>query len=57
MITARGEDFEKIMGLDIGADDYIVKPFSPARSWPDPRRASKISDPNGQKNRFLPLTI
>src|SRR5659263_207474 len=29
MITARGEDFEKIMGLDIGADDYIVKPFSP----------------------------
>ncbi len=30
MVTARGEDFEKIMGLDIGADDYIVKPFSPA---------------------------
>jgi DNA-binding response OmpR family regulator len=30
MITARGEDFEKIMGLDIGADDYILKPFSPA---------------------------
>lgn len=29
MITARGEDFEKIMGLDIGADDYIIKPFSP----------------------------
>ena len=30
MVTARGEDFDKIMGLDIGADDYIVKPFSPA---------------------------
>lgn len=28
MVTARGEDFEKIMGLDIGADDYILKPFS-----------------------------
>lgn len=28
MVTARGEDFEKIMGLDIGADDYIIKPFS-----------------------------
>lgn len=27
MVTARGEDFEKIMGLDIGADDYIIKPF------------------------------
>jgi DNA-binding response OmpR family regulator len=30
MITAKGEDYERIMGLDIGADDYIVKPFSPA---------------------------
>ena len=29
MVTARGEDFERIMGLDNGADDYIVKPFSP----------------------------
>lgn len=29
MITARGEDYDKIMGLDMGADDYIVKPFSP----------------------------
>lgn len=29
MITARGEDYERIMGLEIGADDYIVKPFSP----------------------------
>ncbi len=29
MVTARGEDFEKIMGLEIGGDDYIVKPFSP----------------------------
>lgn len=30
LVTARGEDFERIMGLDIGADDYIVKPFSPS---------------------------
>ena len=29
MITARGEDFERITGLETGADDYIVKPFSP----------------------------
>lgn len=28
MVTARGEDFERIMGLDMGADDYILKPFS-----------------------------
>lgn len=29
MVTAKGEDFDRIMGLDNGADDYIVKPFSP----------------------------
>ncbi len=29
MVTAKGEDADRIMGLDIGADDYIVKPFSP----------------------------
>jgi len=29
MITAKSEDADRIMGLDIGADDYIVKPFSP----------------------------
>lgn len=28
MITARGEDEDRISGLDLGADDYIVKPFS-----------------------------
>ena len=28
MITARGEDYDKIMGFDIGADDYVIKPFS-----------------------------
>lgn len=28
MITACGEDYDKIMGLDIGADDYVIKPFS-----------------------------
>jgi two-component system alkaline phosphatase synthesis response regulator PhoP len=29
MLTARGEESERIFGLDVGADDYIVKPFSP----------------------------
>ena len=27
MITARGEDYDRIMGLELGADDYVVKPF------------------------------
>jgi DNA-binding response OmpR family regulator len=29
MLTARGEEFDEIFGLDIGADEYIAKPFSP----------------------------
>ena len=30
MVTARGEEADRVMGLRLGADDYIVKPFSPA---------------------------
>ncbi|PWM47211.1 MAG: DNA-binding response regulator [Clostridiales bacterium] len=29
MVTAKSEEADKILGLDIGADDYVVKPFSP----------------------------
>ena len=29
MLTARGEESERVLGLDMGADDYVVKPFSP----------------------------
>lgn len=29
MLTARGEEFDEVFGLDIGADEYISKPFSP----------------------------
>ncbi|MGE0058247.1 MAG: response regulator [Dehalococcoidia bacterium] len=29
MLTARGEEADRIIGLEIGADDYLVKPFSP----------------------------
>ena len=54
MITARSEDYDKIMGLDIGADDYIVKPFSPgevmARLRAVFRRIEK--HPAEQENHF-----
>lgn len=56
MITARGEDFEKIMGLDIGADDYIVKPFAPgevmARIRAILRRMDRSSENAGQAEVF-----
>ena len=29
MLTARGEEIDRIVGLTVGADDYLVKPFSP----------------------------
>ncbi len=29
MLTARGEEYDKLAGLESGADDYVVKPFSP----------------------------
>ncbi|NLY49251.1 MAG: response regulator transcription factor [Clostridiales bacterium] len=54
LITARGEDFDKIMGLDIGADDYIVKPFSPrevmARVRAVLRRMAKSGKDNSSEN-------
>ncbi len=32
ILTARGEEYDKLAGLEGGADDYVVKPFSPG-SW------------------------
>jgi DNA-binding response OmpR family regulator len=29
MLSARGEEYERIFGLEVGADDYVTKPFSP----------------------------
>lgn len=54
MITARGEDFEKIMGLDIGADDYIVKPFSPGEVMARVRAIMRRLDrADGQKPQLF----
>jgi DNA-binding response OmpR family regulator len=48
MITARGEELDRVLGLEIGADDYVTKPFSVrelmARIKAVLRRASKEDD-------------
>ena len=50
MLTARGEDMDKIMGLTLGADDYITKPFNPlemvARVKTQLRRYTRYNAPD-----------
>jgi len=59
MITARGEDFERIMGLDNGADDYVVKPFSPAEVMARVRAVLRRLgfDDNGKGFSYGGLTV
>ena len=49
MLTARSEESDKLVGLELGADDYLTKPFSPkelvARVRVVLRRAASLSDP------------
>ena len=53
MLTAKGETFDKVLGLELGSDDYVVKPFDPkeivARVKAIMRRASKSSAENDVK--------
>jgi DNA-binding response OmpR family regulator len=54
ILTARGEDVDRILGLEIGADDYLAKPFNPreliARIRAILRRTNRMST-------IVPLTI
>ena len=34
VLTARAEETDRVAGLELGADDYVVKPFSPGSWWP-----------------------
>ncbi len=55
MLTARIEDTEKILGLELGADDYITKPFSPREVVARVRSVLRRSQPNngGDRNAVL----
>lgn len=49
MITAKGEEVDRIVGLELGADDYIIKPFSPREVVLRVRSVLKRSVANSQK--------
>jgi DNA-binding response OmpR family regulator len=60
MITAKGEESDRIVGLELGADDYITKPFSPneviARIRALLRRAQRTGPVDGRLT-YGPLTV
>jgi two-component system, OmpR family, alkaline phosphatase synthesis response regulator PhoP len=60
MVTAKGEESDRIVGLELGADDYITKPFSPnevvARIRALLRRAQRVGPPDGRLT-YGPLTV
>ena len=51
MVTARGDDADKIVGLELGADDYIAKPFNPRELLARIRAVLRRVEP-GDQPRF-----
>jgi len=61
MLTARGEPMDRVVGLEVGADDYLAKPFEPrelqARLRAILRRKGAAAAPRGETLRFGRLEI
>jgi len=47
MLTAKGDEIDRVLGLEIGADDYVVKPFSPKELLARVRAVLRRSRPAG----------
>src|SRR6185295_18623575 len=61
MLTARADESERIVGLELGADDYLAKPFSPnelvARVRALLRRAQRAAGPRARTLTYGPIAI
>src|SRR3954453_10165744 len=61
MLTARAEESERIVGLELGADDFLAKPFSPnelvARVRALLRRAHRAAGPRARTLTYGPIAI
>ncbi|MBU4202516.1 MAG: response regulator [Acidobacteria bacterium] len=51
MLTARGEEIDKVLGLELGADDYVTKPFSVRELLARVKAVLRRSSEEGQLNR------
>ena len=60
MLTALGHETEKVLGLELGADDYIVKPFSPRELVARARavlRRSRVKTDTPREVRWGPIVL
>jgi two-component system catabolic regulation response regulator CreB len=59
MLSAHGEEVDRVVGLELGADDYVTKPFSPrelvARVRGLLRRASTVATPRAASQSAMPV--
>ena len=57
MLSARGEEFDKLIGFDLGIDDYVTKPFSPKELVARVKAIIKRNEKSGSKLEFGGLVV
>lgn len=57
LLTAKSDEFDKVMGLESGADDYLSKPFSPRELLARIKAILRRSSPHNEFNRSSSLKI